>query len=292
MSDPRFFRKYLDIISEASPAQPTQKQIDALSSSETNINAASDKFAAGDNVGGAVNSVKAANDMANAAGLSFGDKAALAGTAIKAGGRAGLEYMKSRDPSRAAAVAGASVAKDAVSPMDKIVNDPKFDKDFEAGVGAARNNPKADSRLQQMAADYDAGKISADSYKGYVNRASNRAQAVLDDPSKADAMMADMGDDSPNIQHSGLTKANTAELDPMKAQAVQGTLKPVEYTPAPIGGSPQQAAAPEAPAAPAAPVKVYKDAPVSADTRDGTGDNDKVTEEDKELDRIKKLIRK
>jgi hypothetical protein len=118
--------------------------------------------------------------------------------------------------------------------MNKIVNDPKFDQDFKAGMSAAKSNPNADIKLQQMAADYDAGKISADSYRGYVNRAKNRAQAVLDDPSKGAAMMADMGDDDPYLHHSGLTKANTAELDPMKAQAVQGTLKPIEYTPAPI----------------------------------------------------------
>jgi hypothetical protein len=290
MSDPKFFRKYLDIISEATPAQPTQKQIDAYNSSETNINKSSDKFAAGDNVGGAVNAAKAANDIANAAGMSFGDKVGLAGTAVKAGGRAGLEYMKSRDPNRATAVAGASVAKDMVEPMNKMVNDPKFNKDFNAGVTAAKGNPNADLATQQMAADVEAGKMSADSFKGAINRASNRAQAVLDDPGQAEKMMALQGDDSPYIQHSGLTKANTAELDPMKAQAVQGTLKPVEYTPAPIGGSPQQAAAPETPAAPAAPLKVYTGAPASVDTRDDTGDN--VTEEDKELDRIKKLIRK
>ena len=240
MTDPRFFRKYLDIVNEApvagqqTPPGVTQQQIDALNSSETNINAASDKFAAGDNVGGAWNAAKGANDMANAAGMSFGDKVSAIGTAVKAGGRAGWEYLKSRDPSRAAAVAGASVAKDAVAPMNKIVNDPKFDQDYKAGMSAAKSNPNADIKLQQMAADYDAGKISADSYRGYVNRAKNRAQAVLDDPSKGAAMMADMGDDDPYLHHSGLTKANTAELDPMKAQAVQGTLKPIEYTPAPI----------------------------------------------------------
>jgi hypothetical protein len=44
----------------------------------------------------------------------------------------------------------------------------------------------------------------------------------------------DAFDDSPYIQHSGLNTASTAELDPMKKQAVQGTLKPVEYEPAPI----------------------------------------------------------
>jgi hypothetical protein len=85
-----------------------------------------------------------------------------------------------------------------------------------------------------MAADYDAGKISADSMRGYFNRAGNRAQAVLDDPGQADNMLNSQGDDSPYIQHSGLTTANTSELDPMKKQAVQGTLKPVEYEPAPI----------------------------------------------------------
>ena len=234
MTDPRFFRQYLDIISEATPAQPTQKQIDGLKNSETNINAASDKFAAGDNVGGAVNAAKAANDMANAAGMSFGDKVGLAGTAVKAGGRAGWEYLKSRDPNRATAVAGASVAKDMIDPLNKIVNDPKFDKDFNAGVSAAKGNPNASLADQQMAADVEAGKMSADSFRGFTNRSRNRAQAVLDDPGQAEKMTSLQGDDSPYIQHSGLKTASTAELDPMKAQAVQGTLKPVEYEPAPI----------------------------------------------------------
>jgi hypothetical protein len=240
MTDPRFFRKYLDIVNEApvagqqTPPGVTQQQIDAYNSSETNINKASDKFAAGDNVGGSWNAAKGANDMANAAGMSFGDKVSAVGTAVKAGGRAGWEYLKSRDPSRAAAVAGASVAKDAVAPMNKIVNDPKFDQDVKAGMGAAKSNPNADLTSRQMAADYDAGKISADSMRGYFNRAGNRAQAVLDDPGQADNMLNSQGDDSPYIQHSGLTTANTSELDPMKKQAVQGTLKPVEYEPAPI----------------------------------------------------------
>ena len=232
--DPRFFRQYLDIISEATPAQPTQKQIDGLKNSETNINAASEKFAAGDNVGGAVKAAKAANDMANAAGMSFGDKVGLAGTALKAGGRAGWEYLKSRDPNRATAVAGASVAKDMIDPLNKIVKDPKFDKDFNAGVSAAKGNPNASLADQQMAADVEAGKMSADSFRGFTNRSRNRAQAVLDDPGQAEKMTSLQGDDSPYIQHSGLKTASTAELDPMKAQAVQGTLKPVEYEPAPI----------------------------------------------------------
>jgi hypothetical protein len=232
--DPRFFRQYLNILSEA----PTQQQLDNLNknltTATTNIDKAGAKFASGNNVGGAVSAAKAANDVANAAGMSFGDKVGAAGTAIKAGGRAGLEYLKSRDPARAAAVAGASVAKDVVAPMNKLVNDPKFSQDFKAGVTAAKGNPNADLATQQMAADAEAGKISADSLKGSINRVSNRAQAVLDDPGQADKMMALQGDDSPYIQHSGLTTANTAELDPMKAQAVTGQLKPVEYEPAPL----------------------------------------------------------
>ena len=267
--DPRFFRQYLNILSEAPTAAtpaaptatpaPTQQQLDNLNknltTANTNIDKAGANFNAGNNVGGAVNAAKAANDMANAAGMSFGDKVGLAGTALKAGGRAGWEYIKSRDPARAAAVAGASVAKDMVAPVNKIVNDPKFSQDFNAGVTAAKGNPNADLATQQIAADAAAGKISADSLKGSVNRAANRAQAVLDDPGQADKMMALQGDDSPYIQHSGLTTATTAELDPMKKQAVQGTLKPVEYTPAPINNNPQQVAATPAPTAPQLPVQ-------------------------------------
>jgi hypothetical protein len=269
MSDPRFFRRYLDIVTEAPTAAapaapaatpaPTQQQLDNLNknltTATTNIDKAGANFNAGNNVSGAVNVAKAANAGMNAAGMTFGDKVGAAGTAIKAGGRAGLEYLKSGDPSRAAAVAGASVAKDMVAPVNKIVNDPKFSQDFKAGVTAAKGNPNADLATQQMAADAEAGKISADSLKGSVNRISNRAQAVLDDPGQADKMMGLQGDDSPYFQHSGLTTANTAELDTMKKQAVQGTLKPVEYTPAPINNNPQQAAAKPAPTAPQPPVK-------------------------------------
>ena len=225
MTDPRFFRQYLDIISEATPAQPTQKQIDGLKNSETNINAASDKFAAGDNVGGAVNAAKAANDMANAAGMSFGDKVSAAGMGVKAATAAGIAHLRGKDP---VAAATGSLGKNVSQPVANMTNASDFTQ-ARLKAAAANVDPNADMATRQMAADVNAGKISADSMKGYANRMNTKFDQMSSGDANNDAF-----DDSPYIQHSGLTTANTAELDPMKKQAVQGTLKPVEYEPAPI----------------------------------------------------------
>ena len=97
MSDPKFFRKYLDIVNEAPPVPAQQAAVvnKNLNTATSNIDKAGANFDAGNNVSGAVNVAKAANAGMNAAGMTFGDKVGAVGTAVKAGGRAGIEYLKS-----------------------------------------------------------------------------------------------------------------------------------------------------------------------------------------------------
>ena len=55
----------------AAAANPTQAHVDAYNATGTHVNAAADKFGQGDNTGGVMSTLKAANSAANAAGASF-----------------------------------------------------------------------------------------------------------------------------------------------------------------------------------------------------------------------------
>jgi hypothetical protein len=228
MTDPRFFRQYLNIISEA-PAAPTQAQADKF---DSDINDATnkmvqggEKIGAGNYASGAMTALSGANDVANAAGMSFGDKVSAAGMGVKAATAAGIAQLRGKDP---VAAATGSLGKNVTQPVANMTNASDF---TQARLKAAATNvdPNADMATRQMAADVNAGKISADSMKGYANRMNTKFDQMSSGDANNDAF-----DDSPYIQHSGLATASTAELDPMKKQAVQGTLKPVEYEPAPV----------------------------------------------------------
>lgn len=221
--DPRFFRKYLDIVNES--PQPTAQQASDLETGSNKFAQGADKFSQQNYASGAMDMAKGANDVANAAGMSFGDKMSAVGMGVKAAGAAGLAHLRGKDP---VAAATGSVGKNVTGPMVKAYSDPKFTQ-AQLKADAAKVGPNADLSTRQMAADVAAGNLSADSIKGYANRMNNK----FDKMSSGDAV-DDAFDDSPYVQHSGLTTANTAELDPMKKQAVTGRLKPVEYQPAPV----------------------------------------------------------
>jgi hypothetical protein len=222
--DPRFFRNYLDILTEA--PTPTEKQAVDLETGSDKVTRGADTFSQGNYASGAMDVARGANDIANAAGMSFGDKMSAVGMGVKAAGSAGMAYLRGKDP---VASATGSVGKNLTQPMANVTNDPNFEKDFKAGMDSARTNSNTDPKVKQMAADAAAGNLSADSMKGYANRMQNK----FDKMSSGDAV-DDAFDDSPYIQHSGLKTADTTELDPMKTQAVTGQLKPVEYKPAPV----------------------------------------------------------
>jgi hypothetical protein len=219
MSDPKFFRKYLDIINEA-PPQPTARQAADLDSGSNKVAQGANTFSQGNYASGAMGVASGANDIANAAGLSTMDKIGAVGTAVKAAGAAGLAHLRGKDP---VAAATGSVGKNLTQPMADYTNSPNYYKDFKAGVDATRNNPNADPRAAQMAADVDAGKISADSMKDYANRMQNKFDKMSSGDTVDDAF-----DDNPYIQHSGLKTADSAELDATKTAAITGKAQPVQ----------------------------------------------------------------
>jgi hypothetical protein len=247
--DPRFFRRYLDVLNEGPPAgvgpnapikpatptpptplpAPTQAQADKLNA---NLGAATDKMiqggekmGQGNYASGAMTAASAANDVANAAGMTTGDKVRAVGMGVKAATAAGVAHLRGKDP---VAAATGSLGKNVSQPVADMTNASDFTQ-ARLKAAAANVDPNADMATRQMAADVNAGKISADSMKGYANRMNTKFDQMSSGNTNADAF-----DDSPYIQHSGLKTASTAELDPMKKQAVTGQLKPIEYTPAPI----------------------------------------------------------
>lgn len=168
-------RSYLDILKEAPSTQPTAQQVADLDAGTGQVAQAADKFAQGNYASGAVNVAKGLNATANAAGMSIGDKFKAVGMAVKAAGSAGLAALRGRNPAYAAM---GSIAKNATGPAADYVNSPKFAQQFKAGIDAARNDPNADPGLKQMVADYDAGKLTADSFKAYVQRVASQANAA------------------------------------------------------------------------------------------------------------------
>jgi hypothetical protein len=218
MTDPRFFRKYLDIIAEA--PQPTAQQAADLDKATGQVAQGADKFSQGDYAGGTMDVAKGINATADAAGMSTADKIGAAGMGLKAAGSAGLAYLRGKDP---AAAAIGSVAKNLTDPLAKTVNDPTFQKNLKTSAAKVANDPTASEYQKQMATDIGAGKIDAQSLAGYANRMQYRA----DQAASGETPTSDPADDSPYIQHSGLKTADTAELDSMKNKAVTGQLQPV-----------------------------------------------------------------
>jgi hypothetical protein len=163
-------RTYLDILNEA--PQPTDQQAADLDAAAGQAAQGVDKFSQGNYAKGAVDIAKGANAVANAAGMNFWDKLKAGWMAIKAGAAAATTKG---DPMYAAM---GSVGANLMDPLADFVNSPNFEKNFLAGLEAARNNPKADAKLKQMVADYDAKKLTPASYKAYVQRmiATNKSQ--------------------------------------------------------------------------------------------------------------------
>jgi len=168
-------RSYLDILQEAPSPLPTAQQAADLDAGTQQVAQGADKFSQGNYASGAMDVAKGMNATANAAGMSLGDKLNAVGMAIKAAGSAGLAALRGRNPAYAAM---GSLAKNATGPAADYVSSPQFAQQFKAGIDAARNNPNADPSLKQMVADYDAGKLTADSFKAYVQRVASQANAA------------------------------------------------------------------------------------------------------------------
>jgi hypothetical protein len=183
-SSSTILREYLDILNEGPPPgvgpnaapksqqQTMQQRADDIEAGTNQAAQAVDKFSQGNYASGVMDVAKGMNTAANAAGMSFWDKLKAGWIAIKAGVSAATT---SGDPMYAAM---GSLGKNAADPMAKWINSPTFEKDFVAAIEAARKNPQADAYLKQMVTDYDAKKLTPQSYKAYMQRiiATNAAQ--------------------------------------------------------------------------------------------------------------------
>ena len=154
-----------------SPAQQTQAQnaMNAAGPAANQMMQAGEKIQAGNKVSGAWDAAKAVNNVADAAGMSLGDKAGLAWQGVKAAGNAGLAYMRGKDP---AAAAAGSVASDLTQPLADYTNSENFASDFHAGMSNGDNpaNP-----LQKA---YNNNLVNADSVRTAANSMNKTANQL------------------------------------------------------------------------------------------------------------------
>ena len=153
------------------PAQTKKAQavIDASGPAATQITQAGEKWQAGNKFGAAVDTAKAVNNVANAAGATFGDKLAVAGSAAKGAWNAGLAHLRGKNAG--AAFAG-SMASDLTQPVADYTNSKDFGPDFYNAMSAGGNpaNP-----LQKA---YDANLVNQDSVRTAVNSVNKTANQL------------------------------------------------------------------------------------------------------------------
>jgi len=132
---------------------------------------AGEKIQAGNKVSGAWDAAKAVNNVANAAGMTFGDKVAGVGSAVKGGYHALKAHVTGNDPG--AAFAG-SMASDLTQPYADYTNSENFASDFNAGMsngGGKSANPK----LQKA---YDNNLVNANSVRNAANSMNKTANQL------------------------------------------------------------------------------------------------------------------
>jgi len=132
---------------------------------------AGEKWQAGNKVSAAVDTAKTVNNVANAAGATFGDKVAVAGSAAKGAWNAGLAHLRGKDAG--AAFAG-SMASDLTQPVADYTNSENFASDFNAGMsngGGKSANPK----LQKA---YDNNLVNANSVRNAANSMNKTANQL------------------------------------------------------------------------------------------------------------------
>lgn len=122
----------------------------------------------GNYVRGAVGVAKGVNQTADAAGLSLVDKLKMGWMFAKAGVRGLITGLKSGDAGAGANAAAASLVGEVIPEVHKYVNGPNFDQEFEAGVMKMKDSP--DPKNKEMYEKYMSGELTANSFKGYINR--------------------------------------------------------------------------------------------------------------------------
>ena len=203
----------------AAAANPTQAQVDAYNATGPLINAAADKFAQGDNTGGVMSSLKAANSAANAAGASFLDKIEMGWMAIKAGASAAIAGRKG-DANAAINAAIGSLASEVADLSSSYVNQPDFAQNFQTAMLAMKDSTDPDQ--QQMYKKYTSRQLTAESFKAYMNRFNAAIQDMKKNPATAKPNM----DDTPYVTPEELPtgpNANPMSQDPAQRAATTET---------------------------------------------------------------------
>ena len=166
----------------AGAVKPTQAQVDQANAVQTHVGAAAEKFGQGDNTGGVMSSLKAANSAANAVGASFLDKIEMGWMAIKAGARAAWAGRKGNGDAALVAAIG-SLGGEVSELFDDIVNEPDFYQKFQQGMLAMKDSTDPDQ--QEMYKKYMARQLTAESFKAYINQFNAAIQNMKKNPATA-----------------------------------------------------------------------------------------------------------
>jgi len=247
-----FAHSDLDILDEVdfSGGAPTQAQTDTFNAvnaaagpAVNQMTQAGEKWQAGNKFGAAVDAAKSVNNIANAAGATFGDKVAGVGSALKAGGNAALAYMRGKDPAVAAA---GSVASDLTQPVADYTNSENFASDFHAGMSNGGNpaNP-----LQKA---YDNNLVNADSVRNATNSMNKTANQLKSGDASAmqnfQAPSLYRDDQTPYLD---INKRNVITQKPVQTKAEIQDANPISgVTSAPTTPAPKTTTPTPAPAAP------------------------------------------
>jgi LysM repeat protein len=203
----------------AGAVKPTQAQVDQANAVQTHVGAAAEKFGQGDNTGGVMSTLKAANSAANAAGASFLDKMEMGWMAIKAGASAAIAGRKG-DTNAAINAAVGSMAGEIADLSASYVNQPDFAQNFQTAMLAMKDSTDPDQ--QEMYKKYMSRQLTAESFKAYMNRFNTAIQNMKKNPETAQFNT----DDTPYVTPEELPtgpNANPMSQDPSQRAATTET---------------------------------------------------------------------
>jgi LysM repeat protein len=203
----------------AAAAKPTQAQVDQANAVQTHVGAAAEKFGQGNNTGGVMSTLKAANSAANAAGASFLDKIEMGWMAIKAGASAAIAGRKG-DANAAINAAVGSMGGEIADLSASYVNQPDFAQNFQTAMLAMKDSTDPDQ--QEMYKKYMARQLTAESFKAYMLRFNAAIQDMKKNPATAKPNM----DDTPYVTPEELPtgpNANPMSRDPSQRAATTET---------------------------------------------------------------------
>jgi LysM repeat protein len=203
----------------AAAANPTQAQVDQANAVQTHVGAAAEKFGQGNNTGGVMSTLKAANSAANAAGASFLDKIEMGWMAIKAGASAAIAGRKG-DANAAINAAVGSMGGEIADLSASYVNQPDFAQNFQTAMLAMKDSTDPDQ--QEMYKKYMSRQLTAESFKAYMLRFNAAIQDMKKNPATAKPNM----DDTPYVTPEELPtgpNANPMSRDPSQRAATTET---------------------------------------------------------------------